>query len=436
MGTLSLPSIRDLASQAYAKQLEPATGNTPPGQAKKIESNPSAADVFAAQQPAGTSESDAFFYQSQFERIAFSANVQSLSLQQSSEGEDGSTKTTTLNAQQLQFDFVAESRYEELAIFRQKTGAVAEGLEGAQQESYIAASQRISARFEASVSVSTSVLSGFSGASEELGSDAESLGKLTDLTDEALKKVDEILNKVFELLDDFFKGSGDLKTRFDNLFAELQKLQDTDFGLGNAAAKNAGTTTTSTSVQLEFNFQFSFSGSVQVQQTGVQQSDPITFDLDNDGIELSSYQNGAKFDITGKGAQVTTAFVNGGDAFLALDRNKNGIVDDGTELFGDQRGAANGFEELRKLDSNSDGKIDKYDVGFDALMLFRDNGNGKTEDGELFGLSAGGIAEIDLRYKNVKEITSGGNTIGQTAAYRRNDGTQGRVVDSILNYKA
>ena len=45
------------------------------------------------------------------------------------------------------------------------------------------------------------------------------------------------------------------------------------------------------------------------------------------------------------------------------------MINDGTELFGDQRGAANGYEELVKLDENQDGKIDAKDKAFDALTL-------------------------------------------------------------------
>jgi hypothetical protein len=87
------------------------------------------------------------------------------------------------------------------------------------------------------------------------------------------------------------------------------------------------------------------------------QQDPIVFDLDGDGIELTDTANGVRFDITGTGKAVQTAWVRGGDALLAWDRNGNGKIDSGLELFGDQRGATNGFEELRKLDTNSDGFI-------------------------------------------------------------------------------
>jgi hypothetical protein len=183
-------------------------------------------------------------------------------------------------------------------------------------------------------------------------------------------------------------------------------------------------------VQLEFEF-----GSVS-SQSQVKQSDPIVFDLNGNGVDLTSYQNGAQFDITGTGEKSTTAFVTGGDAFLALDRNGNGAIDSGKELFGDQNGARNGYEELRKLDSNGDGVINARDRDFNKLVLFKDNGNGKTDKGELVSLNQAGIAEISLSYQNVNVGAKGGNHIGQVASYTTADGKRGLAADAILNYTA
>jgi hypothetical protein len=175
---------------------------------------------------------------------------------------------------------------------------------------------------------------------------------------------------------------------------------------------------------------------VQVGEGQVQESDPITLDLDGDGIELTRYGNGARFDITGKGQAATTAFVTGGDAFLAVDRNGNGIIDSGKELFGDQNGAKNGYEELAKLDSNLDGVINKLDKDFAKLVLFKDNGNGRTEPGELVSLTQAGIVELSLNHQNVNLKAAGGNRIGQIASYRRADGSVGQTADAILQFIA
>jgi hypothetical protein len=71
------------------------------------------------------------------------------------------------------------------------------------------------------------------------------------------------------------------------------------------------------------------------------------------------------------------------DAWLAMDRNGNGIIDDGSELFGNTRNlrsginAKHGYEVLAELDDNLDGKIDEADPAFRALLLWGDaNRNG------------------------------------------------------------
>lgn len=351
-----------------------------------------------------------------------------------SSNEDGSSVS---QSNQLAFSFFQEVRSEELIGFRQRTRQVEEGL-GTQRETYAEATQRISTRFEMSLSISGEALSNFAGASEELADKDELMGRLLDYTKQLLDKADEFFNEFFSAL------AGGESVSFEDLFNKLQKEFESGglldaigrlLGEGAGAAAGAGNASASAAVQIEFNF--SFSASVETStQAVVQQSDPIILDLDNDGFELSSYQQGAKFDILGNGGVQNTAFVTGGDAFLAIDRNGNGSIDSGKELFGDQNGAVNGYEELRKLDQNRDGVINASDAAFDSLRLFRDNGNGKTETGELLTLREAGITEISLGYTNVDELTSGGNRMAQLASYRRADGSLGRAGDAILNYTA
>ena len=90
--------------------------------------------------------------------------------------------------------------------------------------------------------------------------------------------------------------------------------------------------------------------------------DPLILDLDGDGINLTSTEDGVEFDIDGDGIAEKTAFIKGDDALLYLDDNGNGVADSGRELFGDQEGDANGYAELARYDENNDGKIDKLDA--------------------------------------------------------------------------
>jgi len=133
--------------------------------------------------------------------------------------------------------------------------------------------------------------------------------------------------------------------------------------------------------------------------------------VDGDGYALTSAANGVMFDMAGNGKKVQIAWTSGGsdDAFLALDRNGNGRIDNGTELFsnftpnsGGRQG--NGFIALAFYDQpanggNGDGWIDAHDAVYPKLLLWVDkNHNGISEPSELFSLPQLGIQRISLDY--------------------------------------
>ncbi len=371
-----------------------------------------------------------------FNKLTYSAKVDQLSLSLSAKsvaaseaGKDGAA----VDAAQLLFQFYAESRTEELTLFQQRTAETAGKLPGATRESYLEMSRRIGIRFSVSLEISGAALNGFSKTSDDLAVSAEDVFKeFLSFAQKALDNSDEMFNMVFELLDGFFSKGSSAADLFDSFMnqASLGNI----FGSGTDTNTQVQASAQSFQLQLEFNFTFEQTA-VAVEQE-VKQSDPITLDLNGNGIQLTSYRDGARFDITGTGKAVSTAFVTGGDAFLAIDRNNNGTIDDGTELFGDQNGSRNGFEELRKLDSNGDGRVTAADRDFSKLLLWKDNGNGITEPGELVSLTDEGITEIDLGYRNVNEAAANGNRITQLATFLRKDGTRGTAADVVLNYLA
>lgn len=168
-----------------------------------------------------------------------------------------------------------------------------------------------------------------------------------------------------------------------------------------------------------------------------QRSDPLVLDLKGDGIDLTGLKNGADFDINADGKTDRTAFVQGDDAFLALDRNGNGRIDDGGELFGDQHGAANGFEELKRYDDNGDGKINTQDSIYDQLRALHDkNGDGRVDATETSRLREVGVFELDLGYTDdVTEEDEHGNLLAQRSAYTRQDGKKGGLADAWLRFE-
>jgi hypothetical protein len=175
----------------------------------------------------------------------------------------------------------------------------------------------------------------------------------------------------------------------------------------------------------------------ETQAQPAQQSDPLIMDLNGNGIELTDVRRGGgvQFDITGDGKKETVSWVKPNDGLLVLDKNNNGVIDNGTELFGDQNGAVNGFAELAKYDANGDGTINKSDPIFSKLSIWQDrNQNGISEKDELSGLEARGIQSISLNPDQTKSVIAG-NLVTGYSAYQSTSG-QGKIGEAYLNYKA
>ncbi len=129
---------------------------------------------------------------------------------------------------------------------------------------------------------------------------------------------------------------------------------------------------------------------------------------------------------------------NTDDAWLALDQNSNGVIDDGTELFGNftqqavptQGHDRNGFLALAEYDKignlgNGDKKITAQDGIFGSLRLWEDsNHDGVSELSELKTLNQVGLAEIDLDYKKSKRTDEHGNQFRYRAKVKDVHGAQ------------
>lgn len=154
--------------------------------------------------------------------------------------------------------------------------------------------------------------------------------------------------------------------------------------------------------------------------------DPLVIDLGGEGVELSSDIFNFDLDADGRVDQISRPTGNSG--FLALDKNNDGTINDGNELFGTQNG--DGFKDLARYDSNNDGKIDKNDPVYNRLQIWKPDSNGGK--GQLIGLGEVGIGAIylDARHNEQLMQSSSGETLGmqrKSAAYERLDGTQGQI---------
>lgn len=117
--------------------------------------------------------------------------------------------------------------------------------------------------------------------------------------------------------------------------------------------------------------------------------DPLVLNLDGGPVRLTQDKTG--FDLDADGRREQMSFVAPGSAFLALDRNGNGKVDDGSELFGTKSG--DGFADLAAYDKDGNRWIDENDAVYSQLRLWSRDAEGKDS---LATLAAAGVGALYL----------------------------------------
>lgn len=181
--------------------------------------------------------------------------------------------------------------------------------------------------------------------------------------------------------------------------------------------------------------------SKSVKQASAQQRiDPLILDLNGDGIKTTALTEGVHFDLDNNSFAEKTGWVSADDGMLVFDRNENNIIDSGAELFGDQtilssgKKANGGFEALRELDTNKDGKISSEDADFGKLKVWRDlNQDGLSTSEELFTLEEQGIKSINLANDLKNQELENGNRLVRQGSYEKTDGSQAVIGEYLLS---
>jgi Ca2+-binding RTX toxin-like protein len=180
-------------------------------------------------------------------------------------------------------------------------------------------------------------------------------------------------------------------------------------------------------------------GTAGLDGTMTPRRDPLVLDLDGDGLETTSTRDGSVilFDHDADGVKTGTGWLKPDDGWLVLDRNGNGTIDSGRELFGvDTRKsngqlATDGFDALKDLDANQDGKIDATDTVFANLQIWRDlNQDGVSQASELTTLSTNNITSIGVNSSSVLYDLGNGNLQTAEGIFTRSNGTIGSTGES------
>ncbi|MDP1903945.1 MAG: hypothetical protein Q8M09_06845, partial [Pseudomonadota bacterium] len=212
------------------------------------------------------------------------------------------------------------------------------------------------------------------------------------------------------------------------------------FGLGNSLNRVESSLTTSlqslfTTAQ-QATIPVSYAPPPKPRKTG---HCPLVLDLDGDGLETVSTSTGAYFDHDANGFAELTGWAHKDDGLLVWDRNGNGMIDSGRELFGDRTllktgaFAADGYAALAEWDDNKDGRIDANDAIWANLKIWRDtDGDGYSANGELHALSAFGIQSLSLANTTGNVSDGQGNTRTHLGSYTRAGGAGRQMGDFVF----
>lgn len=178
------------------------------------------------------------------------------------------------------------------------------------------------------------------------------------------------------------------------------------------------------SVQLNMSREFYTEQSISI-RAGDALKDPLVVNFSGTAAQLS--QTKFSFDIDSDGQQDQISFVAGGSGFLALDKNGDSLINDGSELFGAKTGS--GFAELAQFDEDNNGWIDENDTVFEKLRIWTKDASGSDR---LFALGEKGVGalylgHVDSPFALKAEDNSVLGQVRSSGVFLREDGSAGTI---------
>ena len=179
------------------------------------------------------------------------------------------------------------------------------------------------------------------------------------------------------------------------------------------------------SLSLNRSYAFSSETSLKLGDAARPKKDPLILNFAGTAAQLTNQRFAFDLDTDGNADQIH--FATGGSGFLALDRNGNGRIDNGKELFGAQSG--NGFAELANLDHDANGWIDENDPAYAQLRLLRKGVDGQDQLTTLSEAQVGAIAlsRVDTPFELKDGAQASAGQIRSSGLFLSENGTAGVV---------
>lgn len=156
-------------------------------------------------------------------------------------------------------------------------------------------------------------------------------------------------------------------------------------------------------------------------------TDPLVINLNSNPVSLDDDAT-FNFDIDGDGNVEEVSMLNAGSGFLALDKDGNGTIDNGNELFGAKTG--NGFSELAEYDEDGNGFIDENDSVYSKLKVWVKDSSGNDKLMDLKSADVGAIylgsarTEFSLTDLATNDLNG---MVRRTGMFLHEDGTAGTM---------